>query len=807
MALNPDYIPLTSLWELHSDKDTGEFLRSGYALFFRDTERTIGKEVFQITGSPPNYAYIPYGSLDSDGAWRVDLNDQGAFDSIPYGYVLDEAGNTDLYFIQFYSMDGVFQFSREGWPQFIADSMSPTQAVEINFVPNGQFRLHLDLPVSSNYEAGQVRAPITYCAFGGWTFDRPIGSTSRDFVTFKRFDAYTSNPDKSPRYEIEIECESPSPGDGYKDLRLKFDDVNKFADPVNEFTFAISGKVALGGAINVDLVLIKNYGTGGDTATETTLATFALTSTYQIFYHAFCFGTNIGKSIGVLNDDYIQIALRFPVDNIYDVVFTDAILTPGNVSSPVFDDTTTRQFIYRSIFSNVCPAPDGSDLYLPMTLSREGLIPDTTVIGKIHAAAYYDPGIGEIPCDGAKYEGEGYSADGIPYVRLQNKILTGVFDVSNPLHFEYPTFGSGTDFLSADILSNGDLKISTNIKGATSAPADGSPATGFTFRTNHVGQLDVEANSFISQGNNFVIISDKAGAVTAPNIGTVGATFITNTNGAASKSVVTGTIGAIGPGQYFAFATGNGTGTEGIVLVWFKLNGAGTVPSYPGATQTIEIDLFSGIDTTDEAKIIADSIAGEEVSQITLVAASAIPAGSYFILDTLTQSYYVWYQKDGAGTDPAPSGKIGIKVSISGTDTKDKVTGLTATAINRKYFAAPDLRGIFLRGWNGTGSAGVDMDAALRYSSNTAISGNAIGTLQYSNNISHNHDELSTNTQIPNDGTGGTIFAYDFLNASINNYKNIPSDAGGGETRPLISYQGGTESRPQNIYVNYFIKY
>ncbi len=793
MALSPDYLPLTSLWELHSDKDTGELLRSGYALFFRDTERTIGKEVFQLTGSPPNYSYIPYGFLDGDGAWRVDLNDQGAFDSIPYGYVLDEDGNTDLYFIQFYSMDGVFQFSREGWPQFIADSISPTQAVEINFIPNGQFRLHLDLPVSSNYEAGQVRAPITYCAFGGWTFDRPVGSTSRDFVTFKRFAAYTSNPDKSPRYEIEIECESPSPGDGYKDLRLKFDDVNKFADPVNEFTFAISGKVALGGAINVDLVLIKNYGTGGDTATETTLTTFALTSTYQIFYHAFNFGTNVGKSIGILNDDYIQIALRFPVDNIYDVVFTDAILTPGDVTSPVFDDTTTRQFIYRSIFDNICPNPDGSDLYLPWTLTREGLVPDYASVSNVYARGSTHVPVGYLLCDGSRYETESYSVDGIPYSRLQTRLNNTIIPPIGALTFDIPWFGTGREFLTADILDTSEIKISTNIKGSTPVIVDGSTPTGFLFRSNHNGQTDIDANAYISSGSSFVIISYSIGIAQSPTSNTTPITFVVNNDGGASKTVITASISGISAGNYFTFAT-----STMVYAPWFKVDGVGTAPSVPGAT-LIEIDIYSGGTPRDLAKIIANSISGQQVSEINAVAAGSITAGAFFVMDTTTQSYYVWYQKDGVGTDPAPSGKIGIKVSIAGTDTKNQVTSKTASAINKKYFAVPDMRGLFLRGRDA--GAGIDLGASLRYASNSVISGDAIGSLQFSENISHTHAYYKVGASTPN-RTAFTVIppdpiidgaAYDLLG-----------------TTPIttpIAPQGASESRPQNIYVNYVIKY
>jgi len=100
MALDSRYIPLTMLWQLFSDKDTGNFLRNGYVKFYRDISRTVGKPVYQLTGSPPSYTYIEYGFLDTDGGWRIDLNDQSAFDLIPYAFPFDEEGNVDLYFVQ-----------------------------------------------------------------------------------------------------------------------------------------------------------------------------------------------------------------------------------------------------------------------------------------------------------------------------------------------------------------------------------------------------------------------------------------------------------------------------------------------------------------------------------------------------------------------------------------------------------------------------------------------------------------------------------------------------------------------------------
>jgi hypothetical protein len=59
-------------------------------------------------------------------------------------------------------------------------------------------------------------------------------------------------------------------------------------------------------------------------------------------------------------------------------------------------------------------------------------------------------------------------------------------------------------------------------------------------------------------------------------------------------------------------------------------------------------------------------------------------AGNYFLLQNVgdTQSYYVWYKVDGAGTDPAIMGATGILVNILNTDNPDSIAAKTAQAIN-----------------------------------------------------------------------------------------------------------------------------
>ncbi len=569
-------------------------------------------------------------------------------------------------------------------------------------------------------------------------------------------------------------------------MRVKFDDVNKFADPVNEFTFAITGKIAGGGNINVELILIKNYGTGGDTTQEISLTTFSITSSYQVFSYSFNFGTNVGKSIGPLDDDFIQLALRFPVDNIFDAVFSDAILTPGTIENPIFDDTTTRQFIYQSMFAEICPPSDGSDIGLPLALTREGIIYDDSTVGQIYAQTTELPQFGFLLADGAQYETESYSADGIPYSRLQNKLKVSTTGLMR--------YGTGRDFLTAYYtnfpiaVASASLRISTNKTGTVTDTSDGTPATGFTF--NNVSSGSVDSNCFgLMSGNSSFYIWVKT-------IGTIGASISAGTSGFTASLIRETTPGTSLVKNIYKVVTVAATALAGTYFeyynatvgfyVWYKVDGVGTDPAV-GLTG-IQVDLLSTWNAGEVAKATAEAVSGFKISNIITVAGSAVPSGSYFNLNTIAQDYYVWYSVNAGGTDPAPFGKLPIKVSILSSDTAIVVAQKTLLAINAKYFAVPDLRGMFLRGWNN--SANIDTDFANRWSFyDSDLNGDNLGTFEFDEITQHMH---TTSATIENASGTSEWFQSN----------NLPEGIPG-----TTSYSGGSESRPINTYVNYVIKY
>jgi hypothetical protein len=415
----------------------------------------------------------------------------------------------------------------------------------------------------------------------------------------------------------------------------------------------------------LQLILIKNFGTGGSATTETVLGTVTATTSYTTGHVTFTFGTNEAKTIGSLNDDYVQLAIRFPTDSVFDVSLTDFILTPGQVVVSQYPATPDNETVYKSIAGwQTIPAYDGSSLYLPLVLTPTGIGYDSSSVGSIITSISATTPVGYLPCNATIYETASYSTDGIPYARLWSKLWIPSLNM--------PLFNTGINYFVAQVSTN-MVTVTNNNPGMVTAASDGTPATGFTFIT---------------------------------------------------------------------------------------------------------------------------SLATYQIVNITTVAGSAIPAGSFFNIyskASLEVHYYVWFTKDGVGTDPKPTGATSIgPVAILSTDTDAQVAVKIQIAINSKFFATPDYRGVFFRVWDD--GRGLDPDAASRTSQAYAnlvsnpITGDKIGTYQSYQVQSHAHD-------------------YNILQAF-----NSAFLAAGGNTiyNPVAqttTNTGGNETRPLNEYINVFIKY
>jgi hypothetical protein len=805
MSLDSRYMIASDLQSLFRDKDTGLPLRNGVIYFWADQSRTTPKSVFKISGTPPNYTYTDLGAvidLTSSGT----ISDNGPNDIILYYFPFDDNGNVELYFVQVYSeggiTDGVLQFTREGWPNFSASET--TQDLE-NFVPNGQFLIHTDIPATDTTVVGQITEASTILSQGGWSFDRPNASSATDIVTFTPFDSAVSNPPANPKFALTVENQVPGSGDTFKDIRLKFPDVNKFASTTQQYTYGFYAQSNTASTITVQLILIKNFGTDGDPQTETPITFLTVPVSYGVVSASFTFGTNIGKTIGPDEDDYLQLAIRLPLNSVFSASFTDFILTPNAVNITDFPQTPDNEFIYQSI-AGWMPTPrhDGSDLYLPLRLSPAGMIFDRGEIGNVvyesnmvNYTGNFSTITNNLLANGAKYETISYSPLGIPMARLQEFYFNSTIGI--------PTYGTGLDYFTGVWLNNtNEVTIANNTNGIVAAASNGSPSTGFTIDSWYPGSTGFFCDSSMATANSFFIFNQVVGDVPSPTAGTSGFNIVTWQVGDANQPLISeiSTLPASGlAGLFFQFDTSH-SGDQPY-YVWFEVSGTGSDPAIGGRTP-----IKCVLNTADTDAIVAQKIAlllnGFGITSVQTTAASTVPTGSFFNISATGNNYYVWYKKDGTGTDPKPSGKIAIQVDILTADTAPQVAQKTQLAINKKFFAVPNYEDYFLRGWS---YVNANDPSQLRYSPVPQVFGEALGTFQYNQNFMHVHAIGGPSTTINNQGGGvlrdqagtgvfdlgaGTTFQVATLTAT---------------TAASIGVQGATESRPNNALVSYAIKY
>jgi hypothetical protein len=675
IPLTNNFIPAFNFQEVLIDKTTGFPLAKGIVTFYQDAQRTVLKDIFQLTGIPGNYTVTQLPNpitLSSVGTFE----DNSGNDIVPYFYPYDITGQPEYYYVTVYSSaDGiipdVLQFTREHVPFIENQGSNSLSDLLKNFIPDGQFLIHNDginANASPTYVQGTITAPVTNITQNGWTFERDVGSTSVDTVAFIRI-PITNVPVGNPRYGCKVACITPGGSDTYKYLSVSFGDVNKFAND-NTYTFAFSAKATSAQGI-VAIKARKNYGTGGSPEEIIDLGTALITTSDQMFNFSFSLGSNIGKNLGTLDDDFCSFMISFLPNQAFSFQFTDFILSSGNITFNSFPVTTDSEFSYETLGGSIeIPAYDSSDLYLPLVLTKSGIIFDDRNIGNLIMKTTETLEIGQLWANGASYDSEGYSSDGIPYSRLANKwwyTFTGDSDVYK--------YGSGISFVTMEEPLLGIGRLNENNYGAVTLASDGAIPTGFTFTTIQVGDV---SHNYIAQIN-----------------------YLPGSS--------------ITPGSYWIFY-----GTNGL-------------------------------------------------------------------------KYYIWYRVNGIGADPLVSGAFaGIVVDILSTDTAQGVGSQTQFFVNKRYFAVPDYRGFFPRFWNnGRDQANVDPDYATRGSSNTGsiLPGDHIGTIQYSQNLTHAHDYFVT---------------YSPLNAYAS---GDPHDPAWAVENATTTSSGGSEARSTNMYVGAAIWY
>lgn len=147
---------------------------------------------------------------------------------------------------------------------------------------------------------------------------------------------------------------------------------------------------------------------------------------------------------------------------------------------------------------------------------------------------------------------------------------------------------------------------------------------------------------------------------------------------------------------------------DGGEMVSYKLSGNAGEPVYEEFDiKFTEINIATDTDSTGAYKCDIDNGFDDgsfdqagvaEVTAITCPAASAITTGQYFKFWLANgtggwTAYYVWFNKDGGGSDPAPTGYTEIEVAISTGNTNAQVATAVGAALDAAHnnFGTPSV--------------------------------------------------------------------------------------------------------------------
>ena len=202
MSISSLYIPLFELETIFLDKDTGLPLSGGIVSFYRDLQRVTPKDVFQISGNPPDYTFTDVGAVFTLGISGTFVDGSGN-PFVPYAYPYDAAGNEDRYYVTVVSAGGIPQFTREAVP-FIGEGNIPAdeRTNTENLLSNPQF-------VEANIPPG-----ITTLSVTGSNTVTPIApgwdliTSGTDTITLQRLEPIAANVPTNPPYAMSIQAGS-----------------------------------------------------------------------------------------------------------------------------------------------------------------------------------------------------------------------------------------------------------------------------------------------------------------------------------------------------------------------------------------------------------------------------------------------------------------------------------------------------------------------------------------------------------------------------------------------------------------------
>jgi hypothetical protein len=311
------------------DKTTCGPLAGGILTFYEDNARTILKNVYEQTGGPGAYSYLPLPNpliLSCCGT----IMDANGNDVIPFYYPYDESASTltvQTYYVTAYSanQDGspaLLQWTRQNFP-LTPSTITPINEVSTNknFILNKEFWRNIG-SINATDLTSTVLAPSAHDGFSMPDIQFIKNSDgAADTISFYQFLPPTTAPqsftdqvlmgDPTPEYYMNINCTGAG-GESKKIIQIPLSLHIKSMSLLSGI-FTIQAMNVGGSANNLLGIAILQYLGSGTTGSATTVyQTLSLTDTWQKYPVAMVTPSADNLVVGGGGDDALYIQLQLP---------------------------------------------------------------------------------------------------------------------------------------------------------------------------------------------------------------------------------------------------------------------------------------------------------------------------------------------------------------------------------------------------------------------------------------------------------------------------------------------------------------
>lgn len=740
-----------------------------------------GGKIYSYLASNHSTPKSIYRTEDGATAWPnpiiLDAGGVPAYMNVRYPlYFASDA----LYYLSITDSDDNVIFSIDNYPPNSGGITPIVPTVDIqNYINNAQlyFIYGAFNAATGNYGFYDLAASPLLLAPGPLYFTKNNTSALQDSIQFVGMAPGQSAVPGNPRYALQYSCPIPGVGETLKKNYYFYPSVYQFAGETVNFQFYGESNFAN----EITIGCTQNFGTGGSPSTPvvTLESSSTLTSAYTLYEVVLDVPSISAKDLGTNSDDYFSIDVNYPCNVPADIRIVSPCLRIGDTIIPLQESNINDDRIVAVTDEAPIPASvnfnDGNYSEIMLKGSQQRVYKSCAGKIDIRPTELVDATV-ELIADGTQI----YSND------YYNLVMWLKQYGSN-----FPNWGYAPQAYTS-VVASPLITVTSNLSGAATDPDAGT--SGFTVAVttpgvdpagsvlpapsviNLTSTYDLSAQNFLIQGT--YNGSPQTETMAGPNNNTVNSTL---------------TYDAV-----IAIIPGSTSEQQG--------NPTTISAGYPTANTAICNDVSYSVNAPlDQNGSITYAAGTKQVFTVSIPAWTVALEGKYFTIGApatnyyrwaeASVDYYVWFSLNNRTADPNTvvstlTGKKGIKVIFTGSETVAQGAALIA---NQLLFAAallPETQGMFLRGW--ANGMGFDPNSGSRISipgqgyQLGGATGDHVGTYQQNQNLTHNH---SIETEF-----GGVFLVNDH-----NGGQGFPGGNDAYGASPSLSYSGGSQSNPNNI--------